>query len=238
MKLTNYPWNFALGLFIGLGAGTCLGIKLTKYIKKKQNEIEVQEVIEYYDQKIKELIPKKPFEVNKIEELKSPVVQDDSPIPKAALEPDGTPKKIMDYAPKIKEADYTNYGNIYKVHDKNGEVVNNPSIREDIKVNPYPHKITYDEFIKNNNYSKVNLIWYEQSNVFATVGDELTDYTEEYFGVHNINEFGASSNSGYGHDAWTLVLRDELTKTDFQIIYNGDDDWETVLANTGGDHSD
>ena len=104
--------------------------------------------------------------------------------------------------------------------------------------NPYPHKITYDEFIQNNNYSKVNLIWYEQSNVFATVGDELTDYTEEYFGVHNINEFGASSNSGYGHDAWTLVLRDELTKTDFQIIYNGDDDWETVLANTGGDHSD
>ena len=235
--MSKEPWGHILCLGIGTAIGTVAGY----FISKKLFKPEVQqmpnhdEIVAFYESKIKELVipttltPK----VNKEQTPVESVTTMSNGIPSKALEPDGTPKNIMKYQPKITEKDYQSYNKMYNTKD--GKEL---QIREGVsmeKTDPWPHKITNDEWLQNKNYSKVSLIYYEIDGVFATTGDEPTDYTEEYFGIHNINEFGASSNSGMGHDAWTLMLRDELTRTDFQILYDGTNSWETVYQNTGGE---
>jgi len=234
------PWGFVLGLFIGSVGGSIAGYFIHhKVLKKEQDQLPTyDDVVNFYNQKINEILERNRPKVEETsnEQKSEDGYKDDSVvrfIPPKALEPDGTPKKIMQYQPKVTEKDYKSYNKMYTAKDGN-----ELQIREGVnmeKTDPWPHKITMDEWLQNKNYSKVSLIYYEIDGVFATTGDEPTDYTEEYFGVHNLNEFGASSNSGMGHDAWTLMLRDELTRTDFQILYDGTNSWELVYQNTGGE---
>lgn len=229
--MTNKPWGFVLGLTIGSTIGTIAGYFLSKkFFKPEQQMPNNNEIKEFYENKIKEILNEnKPKIEPKVPEVK---VNNSNTVPASALEPDGTPKNVNTYAPKVTEKDYTAYNKMY-VKDDGG---NNFNIRENfVKVDTFPHKITGEQWFKDKEYSKVTLIYYENDSVFATVGDEPTDYTEEYFGLDNLNEFGRSSNANMGHDSWTLMLRDELTKTDFQILYDGESSWETVFQNTGGE---
>lgn len=232
--MSKEPWGHILCLGIGSVIGTVAGY----FVSKKLFKPEVQtmpdrdEVIAFYEAKIKELVIPTTLTPSVNKEEKPIKMENNTAIPAAALESDGKPKNIMTYQPKVVEKDYKSYNKMYTAKDGN-----ELQIREGVsmeKTDPWPHKITNDEWLQNKNYSKVSLIYYEIDGVFATTGDEPTDYTEEYFGIHNINEFGASSNSGMGHDSWTLLLRDELTRTDFQINYDGTNSWETVWQNTGG----
>lgn len=232
--LRRQPWGFLLGL----GIGSSIGVVLTNFLSKKffkENKQEGptnEELMKYYDGKIKEILSQTGLKENltKLEDTRNPNNFTNHNVPKEALEADGSPKKTEDYQPKKTEKDYVSYNKMYQKSDGTEF-----QTREEIKMDPYPHKITADQWAADKNYSKVSLIYYEIDGVFATVGDEPTDYKEEYFGAHNINEFGCSSNSGMGHDSWTLMLRDELTKTDFQIYYDGNNSWETVYQNTGGE---
>ena len=233
--MSREPWGHILCLGIGTVIGTISGYFISKKLFKPevQSMPDHDEIVTYYEAKIRELIIPTTLtpETKKEEKELAPITMQNK-VPAAALETNGVPKKIEEYQPKITEKDYKSYNKMYA--PKDGSEL---KIREDVsmeKTDPWPHKITNDEWLQNKNYSKVSLIYYEIDGMFATTGDEPTDYTEEYFGIHNINEFGASSNSGMGHDSWTLMLRDELTRTDFQILYDGSTSWETVWQNTGG----
>lgn len=250
MSVLDQPWGFALGLGIGSAIGTFVGYKLFKKYITKENTVEMDKMQEFYNDKIREILrTKKQVEepnaesafmkkVNQsameysknLEKERLEAAKRDN-VPVEALDENGEPKKVIDYQPQVKEANYKPYNKSYVMSCECGTIDN----REDIKMDAYPHKITFDEWRKDANYKKVSLVFYELDSTFATLGDEPTDYTEDYFGIHNICEIGAASNSGMGHDAWMLYLRDELTKTDFEIYYNGTETFEQVLAKTGGE---
>lgn len=242
--MTDKPWGIVLSLGIGSIIGSIAGIFISKKIRiKEDNTPSIQEVTEFYEEKIKDILqqntPKAtPGEtlLNKLNdpEFRRTTIQNaiEKAKNEANLEADGTPMNPITHDPHKQEKDYIPYSKQYKMKDGTEVVIDN---REEIKLDPYPHKITMDEYYKDKNYSKTTLIYYEQDSMFATPGDEPTDYTEDYFGIHNISEFGATTNSGYGHDSWTLVLRDEITKSDFQILYEGNKSWEEVWQNTGGE---
>lgn len=247
MSLLDKPWGFVLGLGIGSGIGTIAGYFIFKKTTKPERNIDLEKMQEFYNDKIREILKNKTensksekpsseeefmkkVNQNAMEYSKS-LEKSRKDVPAGALDADGNPKKVLDNQPNIKENEYKPYNKEYRMKCECGTI----DEREDIKMDAYPHKITFDQWQKENNYKKVSLMYYELDNVFATLGDEKTDYTDDYFGIHNICEFGAVTNSGMGHDSWTLYLRDELTKTDFEIFYDGDKYFEDVLNSTGGE---
>ena len=252
MSVLDQPWGFALGMGIGSAIGTFVGYKIFKKVIQKEETIEMEKMQDFYNDKIREILKSKSSVVEEtpnaeeafmkkvnqsameysknLEKERLEASKRDN-VPFDALNENGEPKKVMDCQPQIKEANYKPYNKSYSMKCECGTIDN----REDIKMDAYPHKITFDEWRKDANYKKVSLMYYELDSTFATLGDEPTDYTEEYFGIHNICEIGAATNSGMGHDAWMLYLRDELTKTDFEIYYNGNETFEQVLARIGGE---
>ena len=256
MSILDKPWGFVLGLSIGSAIGTVSGFFIFKKVIKpevQENSIDMDRMQEFYNEKILELTREnKKLKLEKEgiteEEFMKRVNQNAmqysknlekerlekarNEVPAEALDENGEPKKVLDNHPNIKENEYKSYNKEYRMKCETGTV----NIREDVKtIDAYPHKITFDEWRKDANYKKVSLMYYELDNIFATLGDERTDYTDDYFGIHNICEFGAITNSGMGHDSWTLYLRDDLTKTDFEIFYDGTKYFDDVVNSTGGE---
>ena len=223
MNLSNEPWGFAIGLGVGSILGSIGSYFLFNKIKNKEKMDEIAEIEAYYMAKLKESWAKKDDVSGGVGGEKE-VGLDPQKVPIDALDKDGNPKDIFKFHPQLKEENYTKYDKMAKVNGKKIEVCDT---REEIKFDPYPHEITLDQFRGDLNFAKHTLIYYEQSNVFVTVGDELTDYTEDYFGLRNINDFGRNGK-------WTLYLRDDMTKDDFELIYDGTSTWEEVELNSGG----
>lgn len=86
----------------------------------------------------------------------------------------------------------------------------------------YPHEIDEVEYDKNEDYDKIILTYYETDDILADINDRISDFTVEDFGYNNMNDFGFDG---------VKYLRNEKTKTDFKILYNGDMSYDEA---TGG----
>lgn len=86
----------------------------------------------------------------------------------------------------------------------------------------YPHEIDEVDFDQNEEYKKVILTYYETDDILADVNDRISDFTVEDFGYENMNDFGFEG---------VKYLRNEKTKTDFKILYNGEMSYDEA---TGG----
>lgn len=225
MSFYDQPWGLALGTGIGAILGAIGGYFLSEKLKNKEKMDEINEIRSFYEAKMNEFLaerPKNDVEIVQTVEEKDEKLKEKVPV--EALDANGNPKNVYKCHPQIDPEKTVKYNKMYKPED---EKLKTAEIREDTKLDPYPHQIDYMEFRNNQYYAKHTLIYYEQSGVFATVGDELTSWTVEYFGLRNLEMFGVG-----GH--WTIYVRDEMTKDDFEIIYDGQSTWEEVESNTGG----
>lgn len=98
----------------------------------------------------------------------------------------------------------------------------------------YPRIITHEEFNQPNGYVKLKLTYYEESAVFAHTGDSSNSgFTEEYFGLQNLSEFGNYKYDDGESDPYTLWFRSDADGTDFQVYYEPNETYDEVLAKEG-----
>lgn len=98
----------------------------------------------------------------------------------------------------------------------------------------YPRIITKKEFDEPNGNVKLKLTYYEESAVFAHTGDSTNSgFTEEYFGLQNLGEFGNYKYDDGETDPYTLYFRSDSDGTDFQVYYEPYETYDEVLAKEG-----
>ena len=98
----------------------------------------------------------------------------------------------------------------------------------------YPRIISRSEFLEPNGNVKLKLIYYEESAVFAHAGDSTdSGFTEEYFGLQNLSEFGNYKYDDGETDDYTLFFRNDADGTDFEVYYDPYETYDEVLAKEG-----
>ena len=98
----------------------------------------------------------------------------------------------------------------------------------------YPKIIPRNEYESPNGYNKLKLIYYEESGIFAHVGDSSdSGFGVEYFGLQNCGEFGNYKYDDGETDPYTLFFRDEDIETDFEVYYEPNETYDEVLEREG-----
>lgn len=98
----------------------------------------------------------------------------------------------------------------------------------------YPKIIPRNEYENPNGYNKLKLIYYEESGIFAHVGDSSdSGFGVEYFGLQNCSEFGNYKYDDGETDPYTLFFRDEDIETDFEVYYEPNETYDEVLEREG-----
>ena len=98
----------------------------------------------------------------------------------------------------------------------------------------FPKIITRKEYEEPNGYVKLKLTYYEESAVFAHTGDSTNSgFTEDYFGLQNLSEFGNPVYDDEDSDGYTLWFRSDTDGTDFQVYYEPNETYDEVLAKEG-----
>lgn len=98
----------------------------------------------------------------------------------------------------------------------------------------YPKIIPRKEYETPNGYNKLKLIYYEESGIFAHVGDSSdSGFGVEYFGLQNCGEFGNYKYDDGETDPYTLFFRDEDIETDFEVYYEPNETYDEVLEREG-----
>lgn len=213
------------GLIFGLGAaaGAALGTGVTfivvSRIHNRQKDDETEEVRAYYRKKCSNCEYKK-AKIEKIEEENAKNVDiseksEDSRDEKLSQKVGLAERNTADVGRKSitqSTTDYTKFAKMSKNYatGSTGELFS------------YPHEIDEVDYDQNPDYSKVILTYYETDDILADVNDRISDYTVEDFGYENMNDFGFEG---------VKYLRNEKTKTDFKILYNGEMSYDEA---TGG----
>ena len=213
------------GLIFGLGAaaGAAIGSGITfvvvSRIHNRQKDDETEEVRAYYRKKCSNCEYKK-AEIEKIEAEKANNVDiseksEDSRDEKLSQKVGLAERNTADVGRKSitqSTTDYTKFAKMSKNYatGSTGELFS------------YPHEIDEVDYDQNPDYSKVILTYYETDDILADVNDRISDFTVEDFGYENMNDFGFEG---------VKYLRNEKTKTDFKILYNGEMSYDEA---TGG----
>ena len=210
------------GLIFGLGAaaGAAIGTGVTfivvsrAYNRKKDDETE--EVRAYYRKKCSNCEYKK-AEIAKNVEEKTDISEksDESRDEKLSQKVGLAERNTADVGRKSVEPSTTDYTKFAKMNK-------NYATGSTGELFSYPHEIDEVDFDQNEDYSKVILTYYETDDILADVNDRVSDYTVEDFGYENMNDFGFEG---------VKYLRNEKTKTDFKILYNGEMSYDEA---TGG----
>ena len=246
--IKNAKLGVILGTFLGsiLGStGTILVMKKLKKLEEKQfkkDESEaINEVEKYYENKINQLknggikidytskieSKKESENVTKISVIdgKKEIITDkESPItnPKFLYQD----RLAEEEKNKIQATDYSKiarskYKDLVKEYDRE------PPEVED----KHEHiiQITQDNYEHSAGYVKMEVMYYEQNGIFATLDDDMIveHLTEEYFGLDILGLIGSPQASLDGKSSqFELYLRDEEIHTDYHIIYNGTEDFD------------
>lgn len=119
------------------------------------------------------------------------------------------------------------YAKISRKYENVNKAIEREEQKEKVE---FPHQITKENYEMSGGYKKEELIYYEQNGIFADMNDNVIDeYTEEYFGLDNLNLFGTDQASLDGKsDPYEIYLRDRALLLDFHIIYNGTEDFEKI----------
>lgn len=210
---------FGLGAAAGATIGTGVTFIVVSRIHNRQKDDETEEVRAYYRKKCSNCEYKK-AEIEKIEEEKAKNVdisehsQQTSDV-KLSQKVGLAERNTADVGRKSitqSTTDYTKFAKMSKNYatGSTGELFS------------YPHEIDEVDYDQNPDYSKVILTYYETDDILADVNDRISDYTVEDFGYENMNDFGFEG---------VKYLRNEKTKTDFKILYNGEMSYDEA---TGG----
>lgn len=98
----------------------------------------------------------------------------------------------------------------------------------------YPRIIPRKDYENPNGYNKLKLIYYEESGIFAHVGDSSdSGFGVEYFGLQNCGEFGNYKYDDGETDPYTLFFRDDDIETDFEVYYEPNETYDEVLEREG-----
>lgn len=207
---------FGLGAAAGAAIGTGVTFIVVSRIHNRQKDDETEEVRAYYRKKCSNCEYKKA----KIEEEKAKNVDiseksEDSRDEKLSQKVGLAERNTADVGRKSitqSTTDYTKFAKMSKNYTtgSTGELFS------------YPHEIDEVDYDQNPDYSKVILTYYETDDILADVNDRISDYTVEDFGYENMNDFGFEG---------VKYLRNEKTKTDFKILYNGEMSYDEA---TGG----
>lgn len=99
----------------------------------------------------------------------------------------------------------------------------------------YPRIIPRSEFETDNGYVKLKLTYFEESAVFAHTGNlQDSGFTEEYFGLQNLSEFGNYKYADGDGDPYTLWFRSDNDGTDFQVYYEPYETYDEAFAKENG----
>lgn len=248
--------NDNIGLLVGTFIGSAIGSICTVFALKKLNKLEynkdieserqrIQEVCTYYEEKLKEVKSiKKTIETAKdnvkIEEeikynnpkytyqdrLSSQIsVEDDEQDDPADFNEGNA---VLEVDRGVRPAvDYSKISRIYDGLTKEYEREENKNVIE------FPYIISRLNYERDTGYKKVELMYYEQNGIFATLDDVMSDeYTIDYFGLDNVNIFGSEEANPTGDAGGNdLYLRDKTLLIDFHLIYNPTEDFDKIVGN-------
>lgn len=207
---------FGLGAAAGAAVGTGVTFIVVSRIHNRQKDDETEEVRAYYRKKCSNC-EYKTVTLESTEGENSPKIEenvgknDEKLSQKVGL----AERNTADVGRKSitqSTTDYTKFAKMSKNYatGSTGELFS------------YPHEIDEVDYDQNPDYSKVILTYYETDDILADVNDRISDYTVEDFGYENMNDFGFEG---------VKYLRNEKTKTDFKILYNGEMSYDEA---TGG----
>lgn len=243
----NAKFGMILGTFLGSILGSTSTILVMKKLKKleekqfKKDESEaINEVEKYYENKINQLKNggMKIDYSTKIEEKKESKItvvegkkETDKDILTEKESPITNPKFLYqdrlaeEEKNKVQTVDYSKiakskYQELSKEYDR--EPLEVEDKHEHIK------QITQDNYEHSAGYVKMEVMYYEQNGIFATLDDMIVDHlSEEYFGLDTLGLIGSPQASLDGKSSqFELYLRDEEIHTDYHIIYNGTEDFD------------
>lgn len=213
------------GLIFGLGAaaGAVVGSGVTfivvSRIHNRQKDDETEEVRAYYRKKCSNCEYKK-AKIEKIEEenAKNVDISENS---------EGSRDEKLSQKVGLAERNTADIGRKNIVpsttdYTKFAKMAGNYATGSTKDLFTYPHEIDEVEYDKNEDYDKIILTYYESDDILADINDRISDFTVEDFGYNNMNDFGFDG---------VKYLRNEKTKTDFKILYNGDMSYDEA---TGG----
>lgn len=210
------------GLIFGLGAaaGAAIGSGITfivvSRIHNRKKDDETEEVRAYYRKKCsnceyKQTQISKNVEIKEAEKQVETVENDEKLSQKVGL----AERNTADIGRKSITPSTTDY-------TKFAKMAGNYATGSTKDLFTYPHEIDEVEYDKNEDYDKIILTYYETDDILADINDRISDFTVEDFGYNNMNDFGFDG---------VKYLRNEKTKTDFKILYNGDMSYDEA---TGG----
>lgn len=190
---------FGLGVLTGGAIATGATIVVLKRKVNKEKDEEIEEVRRYYKEKCKKC-DRKPVTLESTED-KNEAEKDESLTEKVGL----AERNTADVGRKMVEGGHTDYTKFSKLQEK----YTGKSAKEMFQM---PHDISEDDFDNDPDYDKVILTYYESDDIMADISDNISEYTAEDFGYENLKDFGFEG---------IKYLRNEKSKTDFKIIYEG-----------------
>lgn len=210
------------GLIFGLGAaaGAAIGSGITFIVVSRayncKKDDETEEIRAYYRKKCsnceyKQTQISKNVEIKEAEKQVETVENDEKLSQKVGL----AERNTADIGRKSITPSTTDY-------TKFAKMAGNYATGSTKDLFTYPHEIDEVEYDKNEDYDKIILTYYETDDILADINDRISDFTVEDFGYNNMNDFGFDG---------VKYLRNEKTKTDFKILYNGDMSYDEA---TGG----
>lgn len=210
------------GLIFGLGAaaGAAIGSGITfivvSRIHNHQKDDETEEVRAYYRKKCSNCEYKKTeIEAEKAKNVDISEKYEESRDEKLSQKVGLAERNTADIGRKSITPSTTDY-------TKFAKMAGNYATGSTKDLFTYPHEIDEVEYDKNEDYDKIILTYYETDDILADINDRISDFTVEDFGYNNMNDFGFDG---------VKYLRNEKTKTDFKILYNGDMSYDEA---TGG----
>lgn len=211
--------------------GAAIGSIVTYFVVKNKVENEVKTDLEATFAKAQEEL-KKHYEAN-FEPKREPVAESILMKEKANLEAKLALKeeKIEDKLRYNDGSEPINYTEFYKPDKDELEAAEQFYLDySGLDDGKHPVIIPRSEYDKPNGFNKLKLIYYEESGIFAHVGDSSdSGFTEEYFGLQNLGEFGNIKFDDAESDPYTLFFRDEGIGTDFEVYYEPNETYDEVL---------
>lgn len=200
--------NKILSHTIAALAGICAGAGGMYLFTKKMNKLKidkkVEEINQFYVKKYVKFEEKEPVleEKETKNDIKTQVKKDVSSIDGIYENHD---KKVpIDYSKMVKNAG--NYEKIEAEYTKN--------------LPEFPEFTLRRDLVKWPNYEQVYLTYYERDGLFTYIDDTLAEeYTEDYFGLANLGNFGIVGDAS--DDGDTIYLRDDNKGIIFEIHYEG-----------------
>lgn len=189
--------NKAIGFAFFL-TGAAIGAASAWLAAKKKYEEIANEEIESYK-----------LAVKNAGESFSKGVEEQEPDPETAAKVKEKAKTVRDYAKRLAEEGYTNYGEHYvspeeRTLDEENEAVPPEAV---------PYVISPDEFGSDDTYDKITLLYFDDGVVAEsdTLEELSDDEIEMRVGLASLNHFGE-----YEEDS--VKVRNERLRTDFEIL--------------------